>query len=264
MRTMKYYLCLTMLTTCLYSCSSTDSNDRELQPPIEIPDADELASIEVGLVAYYTFDDGTGNDNSANHYDAALINRPDLVPDTLSGRGKAVFLKQSGKQYINIPYQIFKNTAYSASMWIKDFGAGILISAVNIDKALDYPCFASRTASGKFELYSNNRANPSLSYSFSYPFSSLQDGKWHMLAFTHIPQGDGYGCEKKLYVDGKLVANCEGVYDIPTSIKAQIGGDCDGHYTSSSADMKLDNIRIYDRVLEDREVNTIYNLERIQ
>ena len=85
-----------------------------------------------------------------------------------------------------------------------------------------------------------------------------------MVAFTHIPNGDGSSCEKKLYVDGKLVANCEGVYDIPTSIKVQIGGDCDGHYTSSSADMKLDNIRIYDRVLEAEEINTIYNIERIR
>ena len=46
-----------------------------------------------------------------------------------------------------------------------------------------------------------------------------------MVTFTHIPGGDGSSCEKKLYVDGKLVANCEGVYDIPTSIKVQIGGD---------------------------------------
>lgn len=82
--------------------------------------------------------------------------------------------------------------------------------------------------------------------------------------FHTYPRGDGFSCEKRLYVDGKLVANCEGVYDIPTSIKVQIGGDCDGHYTTSSADMKLDNIRIYDRVLEVEEVHTIYNLERIQ
>mgnify|MGYP002556523412 FL=1 len=85
-----------------------------------------------------------------------------------------------------------------------------------------------------------------------------------MVAFTHIPGGDGSSCEKKLYVDGKFVANCEGSYDIPTSIKVQIGGDCDGHYTSSSADMKLDNIRIYDRVLEAEEINTVYNIERIR
>lgn len=264
MEKMKYYLYSVLLAICLYSCSSTDDYEQEPQPPIEIPDADELASIGVGLVTYYTFDDETGDDSSPNHYDAALINRPDMISDTPSNKGKAVYLRQVEKQYINIPYQLFKNTTYSASMWIKDFGAGILLSAVNMDKALDYPCFATRTSSGKFELYSNNRGKPSLSYSFSYPFSSLQDEKWHMVAFTHIPNGDGSSCEKKLYVDGKLVANCEGVYDIPTSIKVQTGGDCDGHYTSSSADMKLDNIRIYDRVLEAEEINTIYNIERIQ
>ena len=147
---------------------------------------------------------------------------------------------------------------------MKDFGAGILLSAVNIDKALDFPCLAARTKSGKFELYSNNRADFSKSYAFSYPFSTLQDGKWHMIGFTHIPNGDGFSCEKKLYVDGKFVANCEGVYDVPSSIKVQIGGDCDGHYSSFSEDMKLDNIRIYDRVLEAEEMDAIYRLERLQ
>ena len=85
-----------------------------------------------------------------------------------------------------------------------------------------------------------------------------------MIGFTHIPNGDGFSCEKKLYVDGKFVANCEGVYDVPSSIKIQIGGDCDGHYSSFSEDMKLDNIRIYDRVLEAEEMDAIYRLERLQ
>ena len=134
-----YYI---LLIICLCFCSSTDDNKQDSQPPIEIPDADELASIGVELVAYYTFDDETGDDSFPNHYDAALINRPDMISDTPSNKGKAVYLKQAGKQYINIPYQLFKNTTYSASMWIKDFGAGILLSAVNMDKALDYPCFA--------------------------------------------------------------------------------------------------------------------------
>ena len=62
MRKMKLYLYLAMTTVCLYSCSSTDDDKQEPQLPIEIPDADELASIGVGLIAYYTFDDETGDD----------------------------------------------------------------------------------------------------------------------------------------------------------------------------------------------------------
>lgn len=113
MEKMKYYLYSVLLAICLYSCSSTDDDKQEPQPPIEIPDADELASIGVGLVAYYTFDDETGDDSSPNHYDAALINRPDMISDTPSNKGKTVYLRQVEKQYINIPYQLFKNTTYS-------------------------------------------------------------------------------------------------------------------------------------------------------
>lgn len=47
-----YYI---LLIICLCFCSSTDDDKQDSQPPIEIPDADELASIGVGLVAYYTF-----------------------------------------------------------------------------------------------------------------------------------------------------------------------------------------------------------------
>ncbi len=253
-----------LLSVCINAgCSSSDTKQPET-PNIEIPSVDELTSIQVGLLAYYTFNDGTGNDESSHSYDAALINHPELISDTPSGKGKSISLKKEARQYINIPYQLFKNTTYSATLWVKDFGASILLSAVNIDKALDFPCFAARTDGGKFELYSNNRRDFSKSYAFSYPFSTLQDGKWHMIGFTHIPSGDGFSCEKKLYVDGKFVANCEGVYDVPSSIKVQIGGDCDGHYTSFSEDMKLDNVRIYDRVLEAKEVDAIYRLERIQ
>ena len=67
MRKIKYYLYPVLLVICLYSCSSTDDDKQEPQPPIEIPDADELASIGVGLVAYYTFDNETGDDSSPNH-----------------------------------------------------------------------------------------------------------------------------------------------------------------------------------------------------
>ena len=262
---MKNYLFIVLfLSISVYmGCSSSDSNQLE-SPNVEIPSVDELTSIQVGLVAYYTFNNGSGDDATSHRYDAALVNHPDMISDTPSGKGKSIRLKKDEKQYINIPYQLFKNTTYSATLWVKDFGAGILLSAVNIDKALDFPCFAARTASGKFELYSNNRGDPSKSYAFSYPFSTLQDGKWHMIGFTHIPSGDGFSCEKKLYVDGKFVANCEGVYDVPSSIKVQIGGDCDGHYASFSEDMKLDNVRIYDRVLEAKEMDAIYRLERIQ
>lgn len=52
MRKIKYYLYPVLLVICLYSCSSTDDDKQEPQPPIEIPDADELASIGVGRIIH--------------------------------------------------------------------------------------------------------------------------------------------------------------------------------------------------------------------
>lgn len=119
---MKNYLFLSLLLSICVStgCSSSDSKQPEI-PDVEIPSVDELTSIQVGLVAYYTFNNETGNDGTSHHYDAALINHPEIIADTPSGKGKSVCLKKEARQYINIPYQLFKNTTYSATMWIKDF-----------------------------------------------------------------------------------------------------------------------------------------------
>lgn len=71
---MKNYLFLSLLLSIgvCRACSSSDDNRSET-PDVEIPTVDELTSIQVGLVAYYTFNDGTGDDGTSHHYDAALI-----------------------------------------------------------------------------------------------------------------------------------------------------------------------------------------------
>ncbi|MCD7926356.1 MAG: hypothetical protein LUI85_17425 [Bacteroides sp.] len=86
---MKNYLFIFLLlsiSVCM-GCSSSDSNQPEI-PDVEIPSVDELTSIQVGLVAYYTFNNNTGYDATSHHYDAALINHPEMLSDTPSGREK--------------------------------------------------------------------------------------------------------------------------------------------------------------------------------
>ena len=93
---MKNYLFLSLLLSigiCV-GCSSSDDN-KPKTPDVEIPSVDELTSIQVGLVAYYTFNNSTGDDGTSHHYDAALINHPEMLSDTPSGRGKSVWLNST-------------------------------------------------------------------------------------------------------------------------------------------------------------------------
>jgi len=64
---------------------------------------DDIPQITTGLLAYYTFDDGTADDKSGNNLHAILNNSPALISDTPSGKGKALHLNIDLEQFLNIP-----------------------------------------------------------------------------------------------------------------------------------------------------------------
>lgn len=86
-----------------------------------------------GLMAYYTFDDGTANDKSGNNVNAILYGNPQLP--TTSDWGRYLVLNSTlQSQYLKIPYNLFYNKhSWSVSFWIKDFGSGCIFAAQNTD-----------------------------------------------------------------------------------------------------------------------------------
>ena len=203
-------------------------------------------AVKSGLMAYYTFDDGTANDITENELDATLINDPSFTTETASGRGKAVFFNSQKDQYMNIPYNPFKDiTNYTITMWVKDFGYG---SFVKIEEEKeDNPIFEfyyDEEEFFKFRLSSwwGNGAKGT----FTYDAKSLIDGNWHMLTFT---RADGL-CE--LYVDGTLVAN--------KNITDQVAPNVPNILIQNH--MYFDNLRLYNRKLKSNEISEIYNSEK--
>lgn len=89
-----------------------------------------------------------------------------------------------------------------------------------------------------------------------------------MLTFVVTPNPDYYGddCLKSLYIDGSLVdcvAGNAGSGSGTIATKIQIGGNGDGKYDSSaSGSFKIDNLRFYDRALEDSEIEALYTFEK--
>lgn len=195
-------------------------------------------------MAYYTFDDGTANDITENELDATLINDPSFTTETASGRGKAVFFNSQKDQYMNIPYNPFKNiTNYTITMWVKDFGYGYFIK--NGGDENSQPRFAFYYDEDGFFKFRLNPYSSGMG-TFTYDAKSLIDGEWHMLA---ISRSEGL-CE--LYVDGALVANKQLTYnDFPIDPSIIIQNH-----------MRFDNLRLYNRKLKSNEITEIYNSEK--
>lgn len=217
-----------------------------------------------GLQCYFTFNDGTANDQTDNGVDASLMNSASVATD---GNRQYLKLTQVTDDYLNIPYNLFQGLSnWTVSFWIKDFGAGNIFAAQNSStnpyNYYDAPLLWAMQDS-KLRVKCNNAGMPqSNGYggtSFAYNYTNIQaDGNWHHVVVTMSSGGAA-----KLYVDGSLRDQITCSYHqntINECSKVVFGGSKDGLYPFSSS-MKFDNIRIYNRSLSNTEVQTIYNSE---
>lgn len=93
-----------------------------------------------------------------------------------------------------------------------------------------------------------------------YNASVVEDGNWHQVAFTY-PSGGGMA-DIKFYIDGQLVSNNGGTNTAnpfnTTSAELVIGSR--GNNSQKWFDGGgIDDFRIYDSVLTDAEITTIFN-----
>lgn len=247
-----------------------DSDDPDNPDNPDQPGSGE--NVVAGLMAYYTFDNENADDATDNQMNGVLMNNPTFVDNTPNGKGKALFINGTKEQFVNIPHNPFKaKTSYSVSLWLKDFGAGVIFNAVcPSNKTYNVPGLLA-DSNGKFE-FTTGYYDFYNSYLFSYSFKPLQDSQWHMVTLICTPNEDTYtrsDCIKKLYIDGKLIDTTDGNFDEGSNngkaTKIQIGGDGEGAYKNLTfGSMKIDNIRFYDRALSNQEIKAIYDYEKAQ
>ena len=211
-----------------------------------------------GLMAYYTFDNGDGTDFSENSIDASLVHEPSL-PDDGHG-GHYLSLNAIQGQYMNIPYNLFNGLyRFSVSLWIKDFNPGCIFSGQTSGGGSwgDAPAFWA-TQDSKFRIKCANGNTEQYGYDFSYNYvtEGIQSGGWHHIVVV-------YNSNAILYIDGNRVDQGTPNFNQNTingCTKVVFGGDKEGTY-GYSGNMKLDNIRIYNRALSQQEIQTIYSNE---
>ncbi len=201
----------------------------------EVVDTKNTVETSAGLIAYYKFNDKTADNSVSKNMNGNLNGGPEFIVDTPDGTGFAVSLASYEKeQYMTLPYNPFKESkSYSFSFWVKEFAEG---SFIRSDRYFNF----EYTEEGKLKLNIYNTD------SFTYDATELQaDGKWHML--TVVANVDRI----TLYVDGKPVSS------LSESVRF-----AQGEELVIRNKMKLDNLRIYNRALNDDVVKEIYSLEK--
>lgn len=216
-------------------------------------DPDEIA-VPQGLMSYYTFDNEDAADITENELDGTLMNNPSFTSETANGKGKALYINGVKEQYMTIPYNVFKSlTKYSVSFWVKDFSQGAIFSGAGVSEIDQRPRLLV-TDNQKFQFdvqYSYSGAD----YRFSYDCTSIMSSSWHHVVVT---TENGLNT---LYVDGvKVDAESSYCYAGSRATKLNIGGNSDGTLNSFIS-MKIDNIRLYQRTITEKEVKSIYNSE---
>jgi len=220
------------------------------------PGGSTQPNLSAGLLAHYTFDNQNADDATRNENHANIINSCSFDEDTPSGKGKAIFLNGNKNQFVNIPINFFKGlNSYSFSLWIKDFGQGVLIAAVSSENLSSSCPRLVAGQNGNFYFYTYHAVN-----SFPYKYNLIQDGKWHMITvvYEHIKYATS---ENKLYVDGRLVSTQEETSYSYSTPQIQIGGNCNGLYNSNSSSMLVDEVRFYNRCLTDSDIKYLYQQE---
>lgn len=206
-----------------------------------------------GLVAYYPFNnnaiDNSMNNNEGNVKGAKLTN-------DRKGNKNSAYIFNGISDYIYIPNS--KNLqiteAITISVWIKtDYAlpyAGIICKAEPYEPRHGYLIDINDDNKVRADIINDHSANIG---STLISNNTLTDNKWHHILTTYD------GKLFKLYIDGKL--NSEMIYNKGMQINTEpllIGWDESTWLSHRHFKGSIDDIRIYNRELNNKEIAILY------
>ncbi len=233
---------------------------------VGLPQPNKDIVVKEGLLAYWNFDNGNADDDTDNGYDANFIGNPKFVNETPNGYGKSLLLQAAKNQRMIVPYNLIPAT-FTICFWVKDFGTGLFFGepqgrglAVNNE---------GRIALTRFDAIFFQPL------SFDYNARNIQSSGWHHVALVVRSSGNGYNSNLfQLFIDGRKVDEQTGSYwyksskfhfgGVITGTGYSIGDMMDGNAKAivPAMSFKVDNIRIYSRLLNINEIKQIYNSEK--
>ena len=207
---------------------------------------DNSVIVTNGLLAYYSFDDGTVNDWGGNYN--GINNGATTSTDTPNNQGFSMAF-DGVASYLFVPYVIMVTGGpWSYNVWFKTGQNNESLFATN-----SYNHYIKIRTDSKLEMTREYNG----SWISNNPITSCFNNQWHMLTLTYN------GSSINVYIDGALFDSKNGTYSwMPSGYTSTtyIGANI----SSSSMDKlyfngKMDNIRTYNRALTQQEVQALFN-----
>ena len=220
-----------------YNTKGNSSNSNEFA--VKTEDA-EVASLKVGLVANYPFN-GNAGDSSGNGYHGTVNG---TVTYTANRKNISNAALQLGTGYITSPSNIFqfgRSDKYSISIWFITTGIannGRIISTENPE--------------GNFRIFDYGNGIIGTQFGGFYISDTITVNNWHHLVVTYNNRTEN------IFIDGTLKKNVNDTnneilnYGAPFTIGAKAGP------TFDKWNGKVDDIRIYNRVLTLTEITYLF------
>ncbi len=203
---------------------------------VNVADAAKDFVVE-GLVAMYTLNESDLDgdqvmDTSGNDNHAKLIGKLDFVEGPL---GDAMEFKAAANNYVEIP-----------AMGMFDFASVECYALQTQFAGIQGIVSTWQWAAGKVHYkFQENQIQVDKNGGSKIRFNAEAE-KWYHIIYTTNPPDN----ELKLYVDGELVAEGAAGAQPENMDERRIGSEHDGRYLNGM----IDNVRIYDRVLDEDEV----------
>ena len=220
---------------------------------------------ETGLIAYWSFDDGTATDNSGNGYDG-VINGTTFAINGKEGLGLHFYSEytSSGSRYNNsyvqLPYINFNEyEEFTISMWVMDelekgepgeyyiFFGDESTGWMGIGTLLHYNSYSTLFAVG---ATSQNSYPYPVAMEYNYENSYV----WHHYALVY------HNGMFQAYKDGRLINTMKQKLYVSSRFAA-LGAHSvkRGYYTKNYFNGSLDEVKIFDSALSSSEIQRLMN-----
>ncbi len=260
----KNVLFISILAVVLIMSCSNDDNDNP----------DVVVDLENGLIAYYPLN-GNADDVSANNFDGTINGNPEPFENAIDGSGGSYYFDSSSHVITTsdeIDDELEVSATFSAWIYIDESSipfTGRILSNYNGDDPSEANC--NKRVGFAFGVTENGAINvfyavsPPLYFGRITAINTLEAEKWHHVLATW--DGTRASSSFKIFIDGvrKDISNFQAGQDdsfcdeyVQSDQPFQIGlGTC---VNGPCAEFKgaIDEVRIYNKVLNQNEINALF------
>ncbi|MFB6342645.1 LamG-like jellyroll fold domain-containing protein [Saccharicrinis sp. FJH62] len=219
---------------------------------------DQINNTEEGLIAYYPFD-GNANDFSGNENHGIVVGDIQSAKDRFNNFNSAYYFDGVDDQII-IPHTALNSfnaqtDSYTIMLWLKSdstvMNACRVIEKWNSETTSSYPYSLQAGPKGcnsviydTYNTYENN-------------VGMIWDNTWHLL----VVSVDSSTQKLTTFLDGDTVnsISIENISSTSNNIDWIIGGIYDNYNGSRKYIGYIDEVKIYNRILTDNELDRLYN-----